>query len=88
MRRGMSVGPVIGELKLDAEIRTLQQRDDLLQGVAVLAADAHHVALYGGCLLYTSISLDIFFRDPPARAGTGDLREIEIVLPRHLADER
>ena len=42
------VGPVIGELHVDAEIRIAEQLDGLLQDVAVAPADAHQVALNGG----------------------------------------
>ena len=39
------VGAEVGELKIDADILTLQQRHDLLQGIPVLADDAHRIAL-------------------------------------------
>src|SRR5437879_5762627 len=40
-----SVGTVVGELHINAKIILLQQRNCLLQGVAIFAADADHVAL-------------------------------------------
>src|SRR5579884_559098 len=39
------VGPIVGELHVDAEIFVAQQPDYLLQRVAILAAHAHGVAL-------------------------------------------
>src|SRR5271157_4327487 len=43
-----SVGAVVGELRVDAEIGLAQQLDDLLESVAVAAGDAHEIALDGG----------------------------------------
>src|SRR5580658_963487 len=39
------VGSVVRELQIDAEILALDQGDDLLQGVAIFAADAHDISL-------------------------------------------
>src|SRR5438046_295555 len=40
-----SVRAVVRELHVYAEVFLLEQRDDLLQGVAILARDAHKVAV-------------------------------------------
>src|SRR5580700_9135517 len=45
IRRGISVGAIVGELHVDSEIVAAQQRDDLLQRIAIFAGDAHYVAL-------------------------------------------
>src|ERR1700682_4489511 len=55
IRRGILVRAVIGELNVDAEIVALDECDDLLQRVAVLAADADHVALDGGLDLLLAV---------------------------------
>ena len=47
-RRQASVGAVVGELHVDAEVVGAEQGDDLLERVAVAAADAHEIALDGG----------------------------------------
>ena len=51
IRRGIyqnsSIGSIVRELHVDAEIVAAQQRDYLLQRVAIFAGDAHHVALDG-----------------------------------------
>src|SRR5579862_5486740 len=51
IRRGMMgtglVGAVVGELHVDAEVFTAQQRDHFLQRVAIFARDPHQVALDG-----------------------------------------
>src|SRR5205823_13721913 len=41
------VGPVVGELHIDAEIPVLERRDHLLQSIAIFAGDADGVALDG-----------------------------------------
>src|SRR5208283_5938460 len=50
-----SVGSVIRELHVNAEIALPQQGDDFLQCIAVLAADAHQVALNGGLHFFLGI---------------------------------
>src|SRR6266436_1818452 len=45
MRRGILVGAVIRELNVDSEIVALDQRDDLLERISILAADPHEIAL-------------------------------------------
>src|SRR5208282_1525573 len=71
-RRGhkCSVAPVIRELQIDAKILLLDHRDQLLQRVAILAADPHYVALDRGWRFFLRI-LDqlhdfsgLFNRDP------------------------
>ena len=43
---------IVSELQVDPKILLLQQRDDVLQRVAVLAADAHQVALDRGLAFF------------------------------------
>ena len=45
---GHSVGAVIGELHIDAEIGVAEELDDGLQDVAVAAGDTDEIALDGG----------------------------------------
>src|SRR6185503_6604454 len=45
IRRGTSVGAVIGELHVDAEIALAQHLDHRLQDVAVASRDPHKIAL-------------------------------------------
>jgi hypothetical protein len=42
------VASVIRELQIDAKVLLLDHGDDFLQGIAILAADAHYVGLDGG----------------------------------------
>src|SRR5437868_3339379 len=49
LRNRMLNRPVIRELHINAKVGILQQRDDLLQGVAIAPADPHQVPL-DGCL--------------------------------------
>src|SRR5579859_7141410 len=46
--KSCSICSVVRKLQIDPEIVTFQQRNRLLQGVAILAADAHQVSLNGG----------------------------------------
>ena len=39
------IRPVVRKLQINSEISRTQQRDDFLQRVAILAADAHEIAL-------------------------------------------
>src|SRR5271166_4077004 len=59
-----SVGSIVGELHVNAEIALSQQGDDVLQCIAVLAADANQVALNGGLHLFLRVldELDDFAR--------------------------
>jgi len=43
----MLVGPVVGELHVDPEIARAQQRHYFLQGIAILAGNAHQIPLDG-----------------------------------------
>src|SRR5579872_2510076 len=51
----MLVGPVIGELHIDAKVPVLEHPDDLLQGIAILAADPDRVALNRGLHLQLGV---------------------------------
>src|SRR5215831_7680100 len=54
-RGARSVGTVIGELHVDAEIALAQQLDNRLQHIAVLARHAHEVALDRGLHLQLAV---------------------------------
>src|SRR5438105_13296165 len=51
----VSVCPVIGELHVNAEIAAFDERDDLLQRVAVLSTHAHQVSLNGSLHFFLGI---------------------------------
>src|SRR5271157_515469 len=94
-----SVGAIVGELHVDAEIGLAQQLDDLLEGVAVAAGDAHEIALDGGLhpeLAVLDLLHDLagFFggdallqRDFLAHGGPGGGNDLSVgqSLERHLA---
>src|SRR4051812_6311959 len=44
---GLLIRPVIGELHVDAEVVSAQERNDLLQRVAILGGNADEIALDG-----------------------------------------
>src|SRR3974377_874019 len=94
-----SVGAVVGELHVDAEVRLAQQLDHRLQHVAVAAGYAHEIALNGSLHLQLAVLdfLDDFARlfggnpllqrDLLAHAGTGrgNYRPVGEAFPRPLA---
>src|SRR4029077_3139476 len=49
------VAAVIRELQIDAKVLLLDHRDDLLQRVAILAADPHYIALDGGLRFFLGV---------------------------------
>src|SRR5882672_472591 len=66
----LSIRPVIRKLHIDSKVVLLHQGDDLLEGIAVLAADPHYVSLDGSLnflLRFLNYLYDLFCllnRDP------------------------
>src|ERR1019366_7701906 len=75
-----SVRPEVDELQFDAEIAAFQKRYRLLERVAVLAADAHQIAIYGG--LHFELAVFDCPGDVLRLLGGNTRRECDFLLDR------